>query len=250
MTPVLQPLPLPRVEVRSPVADAVVGPRRIVNWLFGLIVLLVAASLAGQVAKYYFGHDHLLGLVRLFHLDAEANVPTWFSSAGLACCAVLAAIITLQVRRTGGRRMLEWAGISAIFLGLSIDEGAQIHELASPVMGRLGFVERTFSAEWVALAVIVGAVLGIAYCRFFFTLPRATQAHFALGALLYVAGAAGVETVAWTLVDSPGQTTFVYELVATLEEALEMTAIVIFLRGLLLHLAANFRDFTVRFARD
>jgi hypothetical protein len=37
-------------------------------------------------------------------------------------------------------------------------------------------------------------------------------------------------------------------MVTTVEELFEMTGVLVFIRGLLLHIAAHFQDFTIRFA--
>lgn len=52
-------------------------PARVTRWLSLVVACLVLASLAGQFSKYVLGHDRLLGLVPLFDLDREGNVPTW-----------------------------------------------------------------------------------------------------------------------------------------------------------------------------
>jgi hypothetical protein len=44
------------------------------------LLFLVCASTAGQVAKCGFGHDTAHGLIHLFYLDQEGNVPTFFFS--------------------------------------------------------------------------------------------------------------------------------------------------------------------------
>ena len=40
-----------------------------------VVAALAVAHLAGLVSRHYLGHDHVFGLVRLFDLDREHNVP-------------------------------------------------------------------------------------------------------------------------------------------------------------------------------
>ena len=57
-----------------------ISPRVVGRVMAVVVVVLVAASSAGQFSTYYLGRDHLLGFVERFSLDAEANIPSWYSS--------------------------------------------------------------------------------------------------------------------------------------------------------------------------
>lgn len=39
---------------------------------------LILASIGGQMIKYLTGHGSLFGLIKLFYVDLEENVPTFF----------------------------------------------------------------------------------------------------------------------------------------------------------------------------
>src|SRR5256885_4802293 len=67
---------------------------------------------------------------RLFDLDAEANIPTWFSSALLLMCAMLLAANAAAKWKTRDRYTIHWIVLSVIFLYLSVDETAIIHEMS------------------------------------------------------------------------------------------------------------------------
>jgi hypothetical protein len=175
----------------------VVRPMRVVWLLAAAMVLLVLASVAGQVLKYFFGHDEVGGLVRLFYIDAEANLPTWYSTVTLLLCAVLLAAIALHYKSTQNRQFFHWAGLSVLFLGLSADEAAQIHEISWRVTGQSAAIEKWFPAEWVALGLAFVLVVAVVYWKFLFSLPPKTRNLFIVAGILYVAGAAGLETVSW-----------------------------------------------------
>lgn len=78
-------------------------PRRVARLLTLAVTLLVAGSLAGQVAKLLFGVDFLLGFIPLTYVDREANLPSWFSSFTLLLVAATLWAIGSEARR-GGRR--------------------------------------------------------------------------------------------------------------------------------------------------
>ena len=46
-----------------------------------IAAVLILASVASQVFKVLTGRDHVYGLVPLFNLNEEGNVPTFFSSS-------------------------------------------------------------------------------------------------------------------------------------------------------------------------
>jgi len=48
--------------------------------LAGIAVTLSLLCLTTQVIDWVTGHESLFGLTRLFALDNEVNIPTWFSS--------------------------------------------------------------------------------------------------------------------------------------------------------------------------
>lgn len=81
----------------------------------GLVALFVANELAGLNTE-------------LLDLDREANLPAWLGSlqfAGVAVCAALAGL-------TGPRsRQLAWWLLAAVFVFLSADELATLHEKAA-----------------------------------------------------------------------------------------------------------------------
>src|SRR5262249_42974969 len=51
----------------------------IASVLGAVVFVLLLADLGVQVTRYVFGHPHAKGFVPLFDLDAEENIPTFFS---------------------------------------------------------------------------------------------------------------------------------------------------------------------------
>ena len=62
------------------------------------ITLLVGAEVLRQVALFGFDRDYIHSLARLFKLDAERNLPTWFSTMQLFSAGMLALMISLDRR--------------------------------------------------------------------------------------------------------------------------------------------------------
>jgi hypothetical protein len=135
--------------------------KRIVRVLIMVVLFLTLAGLLARVAEYAWGSEGLLRPLTLFDVGAESNIPTWFSSLELLLSSVLLAAIALASKRGGGRYGRHWGVLSLIFLLLSVDEGASIHEAMGVALERLlhnstGFEASGFiSSFW----VVPGAAL-------------------------------------------------------------------------------------------
>ncbi len=64
-------------------------PRRTAFVLGAVWAFLSLIHVTMIVLKYGLGHQRLLGLIPFFHLDMEANIPTFFSSMTMFLCALL-----------------------------------------------------------------------------------------------------------------------------------------------------------------
>ncbi|HEU0080315.1 MAG TPA: hypothetical protein VFQ76_21890 [Longimicrobiaceae bacterium] len=224
----------------------VLNPRRIAAILLGTVAVLVAASTAGQLVLYLSGHDHAFGFVPRFSLVEEANVPTWYSSATLLACAALLRVISSVERDGGSRFALHWKILALLFLYLSLDEAAELHELLiEPVRGTLN-AGGLFHFAWVVPAIVVLAALAVAYARFLVHLPAPTRRLFVAAAATFVGGAVGAEMVGGAWVESRGFHNPGSVLIWTVEESLEMVGVVVFVYALLRHLELRGGAVTIR----
>ena len=170
-------------------------------------------------------------------------MPTWFqSSLLLGCAAVLAQIAVLRANERSddvGR----WRGLAAIFLFLSIDETAQLHErsmkLLLPVLDVLSlrpsegirsfFRAGIFHYTWVIPAAAVVVTLLLVYLRFLLALPSPVRRLCVIAAALYVGGALGLEMAGGLYASLHGRAQPVYSLLASGEEVAEMAGALVFL---------------------
>lgn len=216
--------------------EITVQPGRVTRILLGVLGLLVAASIGTHVAKYGFGHGGLMGLVPLFDVVEEANVPTWFSSALLLLAALWLGVIARVQRGRGDPFARHWLILAGVFVLLSLDETAQIHDLLDDRLRDRLQLHGVLHYAWVIPAGVFLAVLGIAYIRFLVSLPRPTLRRFVLAAALYVGGALGMEMVAGAYDDIHGYENAVTGTLATIEESMEMLGVVVFIHALMTHL--------------
>lgn len=213
-------------------------PKRALTWLLGLTAFLLFMNTFGVIAKHVFGYDRIFGLVAMFDFSIERNVPTLYSSFSLAAAGLLLWLIAVSHRRAGDP-WRQWAGLALIFLFLSLDEVASIHErLIDPVRATLHTSGILYFA-WIIPYGLALIVLGGTYLKFLLRLPRETMKMFLMSFVLYVSGAVGFEMLGGMLFETHGND-FLYAVCYTLEELLEMVGVVVFIYALLRYITGRF----------
>ncbi len=221
-----------------------VNPKTLLINLLYLITFLLFANCIGLITKFYFGHDVVYGLVPLFDFNTEKNIPTFYSSCALIIVSVLSAFIALTHKKQNSS-YAHWLGLAIIFLFLSIDEIASIHErLIDPVKTSLNTSGLLFFA-WVIPYGIALMIFVVAYAKFLMNLPKKIMVLFIISGTIFVSGAIGVELFEGKEASLNGYNTLVFALYYTFEEFLEMLGIVIFIYTLLLYTTIKFEAFTV-----
>jgi hypothetical protein len=229
-------------------ARIVIAPQPVIRALFVCMSLLIAAGLAGQISTWFLGHDHLLGFVPKFDLGTENSVPTWFSTICLFLCAIALAAIALTEWRGKGPLRVYWFGLAGTFVLLSLDEAASFHEmLTAPLRAALHTGGLLYFA-W----VIPGGffVLGFLFLfwKFLSDVPAETRRGLLLAGLAYCSGCLVMEMIGGRYLSLHGED-FNYSLMCVLEESLEMTGVILFLRSLLSYLADHVGSLTVQIQR-
>jgi hypothetical protein len=206
-------------------------PARLVALLGLIAVGLFALDVAAAIV------DHLLDptflgwepISRIVDLNAESSVGTWFATTTLLLCAVVLGVIALGKRRARDQFAFHWAGLSAVVLGLAIDEQAKLHDLGSgfgtEVRERLGLGGLLYYG-WVVVAAVTLVVLAGLYWRFVLALPGGTRARFFVAAGLYLAGEMGMEMVGGWIMDRNGAT-LAYALATSVEEFLALLGVLV-----------------------
>jgi hypothetical protein len=210
--------------------------RLIVGRLFMVMACLLVVNIVLQVIRYRTGHDYLLGLLRLFDVNEEANIPTLFSTLLLLSAGLLLAVIASGERARGGRDVGRWKLLSAVFLFLAVDESAMLHELfITPGHELLGRdVPGVIFYAWVIPYFLLVLGLMVYLGGFVLRLPTAIRTQFILSAVLFVGGSLGVELFEGIQDKWHGEHTPIYALLASIEEGMEMAGVIVFI-GALLH---------------
>ena len=209
----------------------------ITRWLAALAAALLLASLAGQFMRIETGHDHVKGLVPLFNVDAEENLPSFFSVLLLLGAAALLAREAWHASPLGRRTWWPWALLAAGFTWMAYDEAFSVHErLILPMRALLDGESRgIFYYGWVAPGLVLVAAVGVVLLPFLRRLPGLTRRRFLLAGGIYLVGALGVEMLGGLRAARHGTLDWPYALIVTTEEGLEMAGLIVFIRALLLH---------------
>jgi len=221
----------------------VISPRKVALVLTLVVLSLVLAHVGVEYLRFFHGHVRLLGFQRQLNLDEENNIPTWYSSSALLLSALLLAVIGLANKRRRDPYAFQWLGLAAIFLYLSLDEAASLHEmtrhLSKPMLEAVGYFHGFLYATWVVFGVAFVIIVGLAYLRFLAAFPIQTRSLFLIAGALFVGGALGIESLSGRHAYFYGFENFGYTMYVACEEAMEMLGNVVFLYALLTHLGSS-----------
>jgi len=200
-----------------------------------LLFLNILVSLIGYVT----GHFSMYGILDLFEFNKERNFPTYFSSVNLLFASLLLFAIYRFSKRNALGDSRYWLSLSIIFLCLSIDEFASVHERLNDALQASFSPGGFFYYAWVIPGIIICLILAIYFIKFFLRLPRRYQTLFFLSALLFVGGAVGMEMVDGYLNSSGTRPDWLLFISFTIKESMEMTGVILFLYSLTDYIKMN-----------
>ncbi|HUL13358.1 MAG TPA: hypothetical protein VLU73_14475 [Methylococcaceae bacterium] len=112
-------------------------PGKVTSLLVLMAVCLILASLSGSFANHLLHDDCIHGLVPLFDLDGERNIPSLFSTLVILLCAFFLFMIG-ACHANGRKNSSQWLGLAALFVYLAADELVSLHErLTEPLRAAL-----------------------------------------------------------------------------------------------------------------
>ncbi len=221
---------------------------KIRHFLLLIALVLICASVLGQLTRFLTAHPSAHGLIPLFNLDAERNFPTFFSSLIMVAASALLAIITyLQPKKLSYFKFC-WATLAFGFMLMAADEFIGFHEQLSGItkrefgLGGSGFLH----FAWVIPAIIIISILGMFFLKFLIRLDSNTRTGFLLAGGVFLSGAIGMEMVDGRYYDLHGDT-LLYNLMSTIEESLEFFGVILFIDRLLLYIATHHKYTSINF---
>lgn len=226
------------------------SPIIVVRILSGIVVLLLLAHLAGMVVTLLYPQRLLLGIYSLLDFNAEQNIPTLFS----CCLFLINAVLFFGIwgmGRARSERATIWLFLALLFVFLSIDELAGLHErLMEPV--RAAFhVSGLLYFAWVVPYGAGVLALAAGIIPVWWRMEKKIRLWFFLSGVTFVAGAIGMEMLGGASFDIIGKQApeFVkhplYQLLITLEELLEMSGLIMLIYTLLSLLQSKYNGFAI-----
>ena len=152
-------------------------------------------------------------LVGLFDMDSEISLFSWYSATILLFVpAVLLFYIGWIKRKAGEKLSWGWFLASAMFLFISIDDSAMIHEKIS-TLNRLSGLQDVlnsinpylFAWSWWVVYLPIVAIFGVILIRWYISLPHCTKIIIAAAIFLVVGGQVGMEMISSFVSNSTGE---------------------------------------------
>jgi len=227
-------------------------PRRIGRWMLLAVVGLLVAGTLARVALLLLDDSYaaLHELARRFDLDLESNVPSWYSSMGLLVAAGILGVIARAKWHLRAPFRRHWAFLAVVFVGLSIDEAVQLHELLRGPMHKRWELHGLLHFAWIIPAAGAVALFGLGYLRFLWHLSARSRFLFVSAAVLFVGAALGLEAVGGAQVERTGYESVRYSIFMVCEEGAEMLGVALFIYALLDYLRTDFGQVRIAFADD
>jgi hypothetical protein len=228
------------------------NPRIITRSLGSVAFILIVSSVGMTIGKTWYTHTYQP--VLLFYLDAEQNIPTFFSTCLLLFAALLLSIITLLEIKRLSPHIVYWKTLSLGFLLMATDESVSLHEklilLMVPIRNlldneKLGIIY--FS--WIIPAIPIIVFLMLFFLRFLFQLPYKTRRTFLIAGIIYLGGCVGFEIIGMHYIELYGSQNFKYCAISTIEESLEMTGIIVFISGLLTYIEDRYKEIKIQLGK-
>ena len=212
------------------------GPRSLARKFWAATAIVLALGVGQLVLTRTADLGNFKPVLQIFNLDAEACLPAWYSSTLMMLCALLLAghAAILRKRSRDARR---WGILAVLFVYLSLDEQAGIHELGGNI-SRLYDFQGFLRFSWVVVAAPLIVIGGLYFLPFLRRLPSPFGRRFFWAGVVFVTGAFGMEMIGGYVSDHFGrELAFGVEVIA--EESLEMIGLTLFFGALLDCLAAH-----------
>jgi hypothetical protein len=223
-----------------------VNPYRILKVLTLMVLLLVIAHLCTAfIWDYIPSFPRARLFYRLFNLNQEYNIPTFFSSLNLLASSVLLFMIGYFVKSLGMSHK-PWWGLSAVFCFLAIDESVSIHESFNGFARNNLGVGGLLYFGWVIPYGLGLLALLYVYIPFLKALSKENRILFVISGFLFVLGAVGFEMLGGRQKDIYGGG-ILYHIFYTIEETLEMIGISLFNFTLVKYLSQEVHHLTFSF---
>lgn len=199
------------------------SPWKVMRTILSIVVGLTIVHVSLKAYRFFNpSWDDSASLWRLFNTSGYGNIPRYFRALLLLSSSALFATIACAKRQMSDRLSKHWAALAYLFLYLSIDDAASIHQLGNRVNMSWLLKLGVQSYAWAYIGVVFCALFGIVFYRFVFNLPVETRRLFIASGALYVLGACGMEITKSIVVQYSPPPSIATGIVKTLKQTFEM----------------------------
>lgn len=201
----------------------------------GVALLLIVIHSALQYATWGHQRTELAPLLLLFNLDREKNIPSAYSACSLVLCALLLGYIA-RAQSTMRLPSRHWWILAIIFVFLGLDEYVKIHERLTIPLRRALHTSGVLYYAWIVPYGLLTLALCVSYGAFLRQLPKKTRWLCISAGCIYVGGAVGMEMLSGRYFAVHRVQDHTYVVMATIEEILEMSGVMLFIYTLLAYI--------------
>ena len=221
------------------------SPRKISLYFLATVLFLTFIHCIVQVLFFNLDNPAVFFLTRWFDLDIEYNLPSAYSAFAIWICSLLLLFIALKEHKRFEYQNLCWFGLSFIFFYLSLDEFFQLHENIGDIVERYVDATGFFYFPWIIPYGFSLIFLMLLYLNFFLNLPRKNAFLFFVAGVIYLSGAIGFDMLGGREAEVNGYDSIMYCIYYTIEELLEMIAVVLMIYALLSYIQEQFGKFCI-----
>ncbi|MCT7374840.1 hypothetical protein [Chelativorans salis] len=198
--------------------------------------LLVGASFAQDLILNYRANAGSSDKIWLLDVDSEQSAFTWLSIVATFAAAWLLFQAAGDAAMRGSRFKWHWYFLAALFLLLSFDEFASIHEKISAILSSRVQNTGLMYFAWAAPAGVVSLIGLAAFIPFIRSFPPRLAVLLILSAAAFLCGAVGLEMIGGSVAEIEGIESFRFRMLTNMEEGLEIAGVLIFIYVLLAYL--------------
>lgn len=212
----------------------VLDTRTVLVVLLGTTAFFALLSDALQ-ALFYLGPNFPLRdfVVYIFDVNFEKSVPTVFNYLLHLACAITVLLVTLLRRRASGSYEWRWILLALLFVYTSFDEILVLHERIGVRLQEHFHPTGALFYAWVVPGAAFALLVGILELKLVMGLPPPIRKLAIASACVFLGGALGVEMLGSEEFWEHMAHTLRLELLASLEEAMEMSGLSLFIYAML-----------------
>lgn len=172
-------------------------------------------------------------VIRIFNLDDERSIGTWFSVVILATGGLLALATARQIRSQDIGLTAGWALVGVIMVAMSAEELIALHEGTIPYLRTMFSTSGYLHFAWVILGAPLALIVLFIGWPLMRRLTPPIRRQLLIAAAIFLLGAVGTELVGGKIASEDRQGTFTYAVITAIEEALEILAVLVGIDALL-----------------